>query len=140
MFACAEAPWTSALAATCGGPLLRFSGLPGAPEAAEIPLPPGTGTGKSVAQADLTGDGLPDIVFSCENAGGMHGVVLLESQPGGGWSARTLSGIEGTKFDLLQLVDLDFDGDLDVLTCEERENLGVIWYENPLLRPDISSP
>jgi hypothetical protein len=23
------------------------------------------------------------------------------------------------------------DGDLDVLTCEERANLGVIWYENP---------
>ena len=26
---------------------------------------------------------------------------------------------------------LDADGDLDVLTCEERKNLGVIWYENP---------
>ena len=29
-------------------------------------------------------------------------------------------------------VDMDGDGDLDVLTCEERDNLGVIWYENPL--------
>ncbi len=33
-------------------------------------------------------------------------------------------------------MDLDGDGDLDVLTCEEDygENsagLGVIWYENP---------
>ena len=22
-------------------------------------------------------------------------------------------------------------GDLDVITCEERDNLGVVWYENP---------
>ena len=26
---------------------------------------------------------------------------------------------------------MDADGDLDLLTCEERENLGVFWYENP---------
>jgi len=25
----------------------------------------------------------------------------------------------------------DLDGDLGVLTCEEVENPGVIWYENP---------
>ena len=33
------------------------------------------------------------------------------------------------KFDRLELLDLDEDGDLDVLTCEKRDNLGVIWYE-----------
>ena len=31
------------------------------------------------------------------------------------------------------MIDLDGDNDLDVLTCEERHNLGVIWYENPAL-------
>ena len=36
-----------------------------------------------------------------------------------------------TKFDRIELLDLDQDGDLDVMTCEERRNLGVIWYENP---------
>lgn len=36
-----------------------------------------------------------------------------------------------TKFDRIELVDLDGDGDEDVLTCEERRNLGIIWYENP---------
>jgi hypothetical protein len=30
-----------------------------------------------------------------------------------------------------QLLALDGDGDLDVITCEERDQLGVIWYENP---------
>jgi hypothetical protein len=25
-------------------------------------------------------------------------------------------------------------GDLDVITCEERDQLGVVWYENPTRR------
>ena len=37
----------------------------------------------------------------------------------------------GIKFDRIELLDLDQDGDLDLLTCEERDNLGLIWYENP---------
>lgn len=35
------------------------------------------------------------------------------------------------KFDRMELIDLDGDGDLDILTCEERKRLGVVWYENP---------
>ena len=35
------------------------------------------------------------------------------------------------KFDRMELIDLDGDGDLDVLTCEERRQMGVVWYENP---------
>ena len=30
------------------------------------------------------------------------------------------------------LADLDGDGDLDAITCEEVDNLGVFWFENPL--------
>ena len=48
------------------------------------------------------------------------------------WVGHPISGPQGVKFDLVQLIDLDDDGDLDVLTCEETDNLGVIWYENPL--------
>ena len=29
------------------------------------------------------------------------------------------------------MIDLDGDGDLDLLTCEEVHDLGVFWYENP---------
>ena len=27
--------------------------------------------------------------------------------------------------------DMDGDGDLDVITCEEPDQLDVVWYENP---------
>lgn len=47
----------------------------------------------------------------------------------GNWSA--IDPTTGVKFDRMELIDLDGDGDLDVMTCEERQNLGVIWYENP---------
>jgi len=47
------------------------------------------------------------------------------------WTAFDIAGLSGTKFDLVQPVDLDGDGDLDVMTTEETERLGVIWYENP---------
>ena len=57
------------------------------------------------------------------------------------WTATSISGPEGFINDLLQLIDLDHDGDLDVVTVEEKgpylskgykgKELGVIWYENP---------
>jgi hypothetical protein len=90
------------------------------------------GDAKAAKLADLDGDGLTDLVFTCENAGGpREGIVWLRRQADGPWQQRTLGGPEGLKFDLIQTLDLDGDGDLDVLTCEERDQLGVVWYENP---------
>jgi hypothetical protein len=100
------------------------------------------GTAKSVRKADINLDGKPDLVFSCEQATkSKHGVVwfTLPDDPGTGDKPvsiatnvlNSISGPLGEKFDLLQLIDVDQDGDLDVLTCEERANLGVVWYENP---------
>jgi hypothetical protein len=108
----------------------------------EIPMPEGTGTGKGVAVGDVDGDGVPDVVFSCEHANGEKSGLMWLSCEGspldGKWHAHHLSGPAGIKFDRIELLDLDGDADLDVLTCEEsqpvegkRRGLGVVWYENP---------
>jgi len=105
-----------------------------------IRAPDTAGTAKAVTFGDIDLDGRPDVVFSCEGASGSKsGVMWLsgrETQTGAAeWDAHDISGPEGVKYDLVELVDLDADGDLDVLTCEEAANLGVIWYENPTRRP-----
>ena len=92
------------------------------------------GTGKSVRKADLNLDGISDFVFSCEQANGAKtGLVWLQGTTEGDpkWKLRQLGGPTGVKYDLIQLADLDAGGDLDVICCEERANLGVFWYENP---------
>jgi hypothetical protein len=94
------------------------------------------GDAKSVAMADIQGDGRLEMVFSCESAKSERsGVVYLsQDSPNGEWALHDISGPVGIKYDRLELIDLDGDRDLDVLTCEESANsggLGVIWYQNP---------
>jgi hypothetical protein len=104
-------------------------------ETTEIRMPENTGTGKAVRAGDLDLDGRLDLVVSCENAQGAKSGCFWISSGGSpaepDWTAHEISGPEGVKYDLLELLDLDGDGDLDVLTCEEAANLGVFWYENP---------
>lgn len=90
------------------------------------------GDAKSVKIGDLNRDGLADLIFTCENATKeREGIVWLEQQRNGPWKQHSLGGPDGVKFDLAQLLDLDADGDLDVITCEERDQLGIVWYQNP---------
>ena len=100
-----------------------------------IALPSMTGTGKGVAIADVDLDGRRDLLFTCEGARELHGVGWLSAPVDPtevNWQFHEISGLSpGIKFDLIQTLDLDDDGDLDLITCEERDNLGVIWYENP---------
>ncbi len=107
----------------------------------DIPIPDGTGTGKAVAIGDINLDGRDDLVYSCENAdAGKSGVIWLENSRRifiQRWHPAEISGPTGIKYDRIELEDLDDDGDLDVIICEENagdqsQGLGVIWYENPV--------
>ena len=102
----------------------------------EIAIPESYGTSKAPAVADLDRDGRPEIVFSTEHANGERlgvGRLVNDADPfANAWTAEPISGPEGVKHDLVETIDLDADGDLDVLTCEETANLGVIWFENEL--------
>lgn len=128
-------PGWEIIVSTKDNDLLGFSrsDKPGQWNQTAVPAAQNTGTMKSVRWIDVDLDGRLDLIYSCENAKGkLSGVVWLEATDDPQiWKRHEVSGPEGVKFDLLQLLDLDHDGDLDVVTCEERSNLGVIWYENP---------
>ncbi len=89
------------------------------------------GTGKAARFVDVNLDTRTDIVVTCEHAKQRSGVFWMESKDGDDWIDHDISGPSGAKFDRIEVCDLDKDGDLDVMTCEERDQLGVIWYENP---------
>lgn len=107
-----------------------------------LPVPQNTGNVKSVAIGDIDRDGRNDFVVSCEHATGARvGVYWFRGDgratSNGRLDAFDIAGAAGIKFDLVRLLDLDGDGDLDVLTNEEQEakkGLGVVWYENPTVR------
>jgi hypothetical protein len=104
-----------------------------------IPLPPGVGGGKSAAIGDIDADGRNDLVFACEGAkGDLSGTRWLShkgSPANDPWTSHEVAGSPGLKYDRLVLHDIDGDGDPDILNCEERDQLGVFWYENTLNGP-----
>jgi hypothetical protein len=115
--------------------VMMWSGHPVHGAVPQPTWPTNSGTGKGTAIGDLDGDGKTEIVVTCEHAEDKHGVFYYTRVSDKEWAFRDISGLEGTKFDRIELLDVDGDGDLDVITCEERENLGVIWYENTLGTP-----
>ena len=119
---------------TLGGDLLYLArGKSGKWNESAISLPFGLTAGKGVSIADVNLDGRADLVTTSESqreAADMIAVAWKENTPDG-WIDHAISDQHGRKFDRLEMLDLDGDGDLDLLTCEEVDNLGVFWYENP---------
>lgn len=106
-----------------------------------LSLPSFTGFAKSVEAGDMNGDGQPDLVISANTMGDKKpGLVWLDGKKIGKAAEsdfQAISGAHNAKYDKVELLDLDEDGDLDVLICEENygensEGLGVVWYENQL--------
>ena len=95
---------------------------------------------KGVACGYVDGDDRIDVVFTGSGHG--HGVFLMTPRtdiPSGvTWDLVNLTPYaDYMKYDNLRLVDIDADGDLDILTTEEGEGVftsgqGVLWLENPL--------
>ena len=95
---------------------------------------------KGVKCGYVDGDDRIDLVFT--GSGDGYGVFMMSPREtisrGTTWDLIFLTPYAHLmKFDNLKLVDLDGDGDLDVLTTEEGEGIftkgkGVLWLENPL--------
>lgn len=106
-----------------------------------LDLPTSFRRGKGVACGDVNQDGHLDLMITTED-GCVGWYDQVEVAPEG-ISVRAfhrINGDRGWKYDLVHLLDIDEDGDLDVLTCEERHNLGVVWYENPRNSVRIETP
>ena len=105
----------------------------------KMPFPEGSGLiGKSASIGDIDNNGIKDLVTTYDGAEERLGVMWSSfNELNMQWTHHNVSGNPGNKFDFAYLLDMDGDGDLDILTSEENNNsstvagLGVIWYENP---------
>lgn len=97
---------------------------------------------KGVACGFVDGDEKIDVVFSASGNG--HGVFMMSPRAdiasGEPWELTHITQhAKDMKYDNLELVDIDRDGDLDIVTTEEEEGIfsageGVLWLENPLYK------
>lgn len=101
-----------------------------------VPAVIGVGHYQGLDVGDIDKDGRLDIVVSTWEVNAppsspLIGVYWLRNAGGGVWELHDISGPEGSKFDNVQLEDVDGDGWIDVVDSEQIDQLGVVWYRNP---------
>jgi hypothetical protein len=119
----------------------RTAAVPPQWESSELPYPEPLGFARSARVADIDLDGKLDVALTSRAPAGQTGAVWISAAGaarGSEWKVFDISGPageKGLKLDIIELLDLDGDGDLDLVTTEEHTGLGVIWYENPTRVP-----
>ena len=99
-----------------------------------------TGEAKGIRVGDIDGNGTLDIVVSRRTYNDADfGIMWLTPETdytNGTWIWKAISDPRERIFDRVELLDLDGDGDLDVLTADQgktsgKTGYGVVWFENP---------
>ena len=95
---------------------------------------PDIGGQKGAQVGDIDLNGSLDVVMTFEYGSFSVGWMNYQGSPFiNNWSWNPIYEIPDGKFDQAILYDVDQDGDLDALTTEEVQGLGVIWFENPAI-------
>lgn len=89
----------------------------------DVAQPDGVGQVHGVAAGPINADCLPDLVYVYAEAydDGLSGIVWLRNDQHGDFTRGEVGGDDGDKYDDVQLVDADGDGDLDLVTSEQHE-------------------
>jgi len=93
----------------------------------------GCGSWIDVEIGDINGDGLPDLVAACKVGDAVSIFYALDTPTGGDSFARfDVDAVTRRKASCVLLVDMDEDGDLDIVSAAREESVASIaWYENP---------
>lgn len=95
-----------------------------------LPYPSATGPYQAARLVDIDADGDLDVLLSAgETLDPLASGVVALLAPG--WTRQEISGPGPGKWDEVEALDVDADGDIDVVTTEQHAGHGAVWYEQP---------